>query len=248
MPTILVIEDDSAIRQGVTDALRFAGYEPLAAADGRDGLRLALEAHYQLLLLDLVLPHQSGLQILKTLKTERPGQAVIILSAKGREADRIEGLSLGADDYMVKPFSVRELLARVNAVLRRSTERPPALTQWHFPHGEVDFARQEIRRPDGTREPLSTKACELLRYLASHPGRAVAREEILRHVWDLNPNGIETRTIDMHIAHLRAKIGADQLLTVRGQGYMLAQKGATPGDYSEPSGLAHPPSSTPPSL
>lgn len=222
MPTILLIEDDHAIRRGVSDALRFSGYEVLIAADGRDGMKLALEASYRLLLLDLVLPHHSGLDILKALRAGRSGQAVIILSARGEEADRVRGLSLGADDYVVKPFSVRELLARVDAVLRRTAERPPVLGSWCFAEGEADFARQEIRFSDGRREDLSARECDLLRYLAAHPGRAINRDEILRQVWGLNPKGLETRTVDMHIAHLRAKLGAEHLLTVRGQGYMLA--------------------------
>ncbi len=223
MPTILVIEDDSAIRQGITDALRFTGYETLVAADGKEGMRLALEANYCLLLLDLILPHHSGLDILKALRAKRSGQAVIILSARGEEADRVRGLSLGADDYVVKPFSVREMLARVDAVLRRTSERPPVVSAWSFDDGVVDFERREIHFKDGRREELSTKEAELLRYLAANPSRAIQRDEILRQVWDLNPKGMETRTIDMHIAHLRAKIGAEHLLTVRGQGYMLAQ-------------------------
>lgn len=221
MPTILVIEDDRAIRQGVTDSLRFTGYDVLSADDGRAGMKLAMEATYNLLLLDLVLPHHSGIDILKALKAERSGQAVIILSARGEEADRVRGLSLGADDYVVKPFSVRELLARVDAVLRRTAERPPAVNAWIFSHGEVDFSRHEIRFSDGRREDLSVKESELLRYLAAHPKRAINRDELLRQVWRLNPKGLETRTVDMHIAHLRAKLGPEQLLTVRGQGYML---------------------------
>lgn len=226
MPTILVIEDDSAIRQGITDALRFTGYETLVAADGREGMRLALEANYCLLLLDLILPHHSGLDILKALRAKRSGQAVIILSARGEEADRVRGLSLGADDYVVKPFSVREMLARVDAVLRRTSERPPVVSAWSFDGGKVDFERREIHFKDGRREELSTKETELLRYFAAHPKRAIQRDELLRQVWGLNPKGMETRTIDMHVAHLRAKIGAQHLLTVRGQGYMLAQSPA----------------------
>jgi len=120
---ILVAEDDSAVRQEVVDALSFAGYHVMAAADGRQAMNYALSAQYQLLLLDLIMPHHSGFEVLDALKRNRPGQPVIILSALGEEADRIKGLKMGVDDYVVKPFSVRELLARVDAVLRRSTER-----------------------------------------------------------------------------------------------------------------------------
>jgi len=226
-PTILVIEDDSAIRRGVTDALSFSGYEVLWAADAASGLRKALEATYQLLLLDLVLPNGSGFDILEALRKQRPGQPVIVLSAKGEENDRVRGLRLGADDYVVKPFSVRELLARVEAVLRRAPEREAVNGHWTFEGGIVEFGNRELRRDDGSREELSEREVELLRYLASNSGRAVAREELLRHVWRLDPRNVETRTIDMHIANLRAKLGdngADPkiLVTVRGKGYMLA--------------------------
>lgn len=226
-PTILVIEDDSAIRRGVTDALSFSGYEVLWAADATSGLQKALEATYQLLLLDLVLPNGSGFDILEALRAKRPGQPVIVLSAKGEENDRVRGLRLGADDYVVKPFSVRELLARVEAVLRRAPEREAVNGSWSFEGGTVDFARREVRRGAGEREELSEREIELLRYLLSNAGRAVAREELLRHVWRLDPRSVETRTIDMHVANLRAKLGDTAspprlLVTVRGRGYMLA--------------------------
>ena len=126
-PTILVVEDDAAVRQGIVDALTYAGYAVLSESDGEAGRVTALRANYRLLLLDLVLPGCSGFDILEALKAERAGQPVIILSARGEENDRVRGLKMGADDYVVKPFSVRELLARVDAVLRRSTERPSAV-------------------------------------------------------------------------------------------------------------------------
>lgn len=135
MPTILVIEDDSAIRRGVADALTFGGYEVIEGADGKTGERLALQARFDLLLLDLVLPGASGFDILQALKRDRPGIPIIILSARGEEADRVNGLKFGADDYVVKPFSMKELLARVEAVLRGSPERPPAVSAVAFPGG-----------------------------------------------------------------------------------------------------------------
>ena len=225
-PIILVIEDDSAIRRGVTDALGFSGYEVLWAAEAVTGMKKALEASYQLLLLDLVLPNGSGFEILEALRKQRPGQPVIVLSAKGEENDRVRGLRLGADDYVVKPFSVRELLARVEAVLRRAPEREAVNGRWSFNGGEVDFGNRVVRRADGVQDELSEREAELLRYLAANVGRAVAREELLRHVWRLDPRAIETRTIDMHVANLRAKLGDSTspprlLVTVRGKGYML---------------------------
>ena len=227
MPTILVIEDDSAIRRGVTDALRFAGHTVLEAAEGSAGMEQAQKATFDLLLLDLVLPNYSGFEILRALREHRPGTPVIILSARGEEADRVKGLKLGADDYVVKPFSVRELLARVEAVLRRSPERPKPVHQVSFPNGIADMERLELRFDDGTRTELSEREVKLIEYLAAHSGRAISRDELLRRVWRIDPNHTETRTIDMHIANLRAKLrdnGSEPkfLLTVRGKGYMLA--------------------------
>lgn len=227
MPTLLVIEDDSAIRRGVCDALRFSGYEVLEAAEGLSGMEQAQKASFDLMLLDLVLPNHNGFEILRALREHRPGTPVIILSARGEEADRVKGLKLGADDYVVKPFSVRELLARVEAVLRRSPERPKQVRCVAFPDGEADVERRELRFADGTRAELSERECGLIEYLAAHRGRAISREELLRRVWRIEPRHTETRTIDMHIANLRAKLRDDGanpkfLLTVRGKGYMLA--------------------------
>lgn len=228
MKTLLVIEDDHAIRRGVCDALRFAGYEVLEAAEGSAGMAQALRAKFDLLLLDLVLPNYSGFEILEALKQQRPGTPVIILSARGEEADRVKGLKLGADDYVVKPFSLRELLARVEAVLRRSPERPAPVAQLKLQDCVVDFARLEVRFEDGQRAELSEREVELLHYFAAHRGRAISREELLLRVWRIEPqNHSESRTIDMHIANLRAKLrdvasAPRLLLTVRGKGYMLA--------------------------
>lgn len=223
-PVILVVEDDNAVRQGVVDALSFAGYEVISAADGREGMEKALRASYQLLLLDLVMPHYSGFEVLEALRKERPGQPVIILSARGEEAERVKGLTMGADDYVVKPFSVRELLARVNAVLRRSSERMVGDNSFQYDGGEVDFSRRVIQLADGDRKELSEREGGLLKYLLSNKGRAVAREELLQQVWRIDPKNIETRTIDMHVAYLREKLGEkgpDVVVTVRGKGYMI---------------------------
>ncbi len=224
---ILVIEDDSAIRRGIVDALQFAGYETLEAANGNDGMTHALRATFDLLLLDLILPGPSGFEILHAFHEARPTLPVIVLTARGEEADRVRGLRLGADDYVVKPFSVRELLARVEAVLRRSPERPNHVSKIPVPGGVADLARCEIRYQDGQRSELSEREIELLRYLASNSGRAISRDELLLRVWRLNPKRLHTRTVDMHIANLRAKLHDDPdepkvLLTVRGKGYMFA--------------------------
>jgi DNA-binding response OmpR family regulator len=236
MASILVIEDDAAIRRGLVDALRFAGYEVLQASDGTAGRTEALRATLDLILLDLVLPGPGGLDILAAVRQARPTLPVIILTARGEEADRVRGLRLGADDYVVKPFSVRELLARIEAVLRRSPERPIELRLIPFPRGVADLDRREIRHDDGRREDLSEREAALLGYLAAHAGRAISRDEILRRLWRLDPDRFETRTIDMHIAHLRDKLRDDPaeprvLRTVRGRGYMFA---TPPGDPAAP--------------
>jgi DNA-binding response OmpR family regulator len=226
-PRILAVEDDPAIRRGLVDALRFAGYQVSEAATGKEGLESAVSGDYELLLLDLVLPGVDGLQILREVRRARPTQPVIVLTAKGAEEDRVNGLRLGADDYVVKPFSVKELLARVEAVLRRSPERPADVSRMAIPGGCADFARREVRFDDGARCELSEREAELLRYLAVNAGRAISRDELLANVWRISPRGLSTRTIDMHVARLREKLRDDSadpqvLLTVRGKGYMFA--------------------------
>jgi DNA-binding response OmpR family regulator len=224
---ILTVEDDSAIRRGIVDALRFAGYSPLEAANGEAGLTMALGQSYDLLLLDLVLPGRDGLEILQHVRAAKPTQPVIILTARGAENDRVTGLQLGADDYVIKPFSVKELLARIEAVLRRSPERPRDIERISLPGGTADLARSEIRFDDGERTELSEKEVELLRYLAANAGRAISRDELLLRVWQISPRGLATRTIDMHVTRLREKLRDNPaephvVLTVRGKGYMFA--------------------------
>ncbi len=223
---VLVVEDDAAIRRGIVDALQFEGYATIEAGDGPTGQDRAVGVDCDLVLLDLVLPGRDGLDILSEIRIARPTLPVIILTARGAESDRVEGLRRGADDYVVKPFSVRELLARVEAVLRRSPERPVDVAALAIPGGTVDLQRREVRFEDGARAELSEREAELMRYFACNPGRAIARDEILSRVWRLDPAGIETRTIDMHIARLREKLRDDParprvILTVRGKGYML---------------------------
>ena len=224
---ILVIEDDIAIRQGIVDALAYEGYATYEAGTATRGREMALGVACDLILLDLILPGGDGLEILREVRQARPTLPVVILTARGAEDDRVKGLQLGADDYVVKPFSVKELLARVAAVLRRSPERPSDVSDFKIPGGIADLARREVRFDDGQREELSEREIELLRYLAQNAGRAISRDEILSRVWGLDPSGIETRTIDMHIARLRDKLRdngpqPNVLLTVRGKGYMVA--------------------------
>jgi DNA-binding response OmpR family regulator len=224
---VLIIEDDAAIRRGLADALAFAGYEVIQAVDGHEGLRSATHGGYDVLLLDLVLPGPDGMKILAEVRTSRPTVPVIILTARGEEADRVKGLTLGADDYVVKPFSVKELLARVEAVLRRSPERGPDVKKVRFEGGTVDLSRREVVFDKGERREISERDAELLRYLAGNAGRAISRDEILNRVWRLDPDSVETRAIDMQIARLREKLDDDPespriILTVRNKGYMFA--------------------------
>lgn len=222
--TILAIEDDSAIRRGIVDALTFSGYVVIESSDGLIGQRLAIESEYDLLLLDLGLPGAPGMEILRAVRKLRPTQPVIILTAKGEEADRVQGLRDGADDYVVKPFSVKELIARVESLLRRSSMRS-GTDPIAFENGVIDFERRELRYNDQSRAELSEKEADLLQYLIANSGRAISRDELLASVWQISPKGISTRTIDMHIVRLREKLrdvsdNPSILLTVRGKGYM----------------------------
>lgn len=222
---ILVIEDDHAIRRGITDALRYSGYTVDEAARGNEGLRKALATQYDLLLLDLALPEMDGMAILQTLRADRPAQPVIILTARGSEPDRVKGLLTGADDYVVKPFSIRELLARIEAVLRRSPQRPEPVTDVTVPGGRLDITRDRIVFDDGEVTQLSSTEAMLLRYLVNSRGKVVTRDELLARVWKMNPEGQMTRTVDMTIARLREKIrdtGTPPIIeTVRGKGYVF---------------------------
>ncbi len=230
---MLVVEDDAAIRRGLVDTLQFGGYTVIACADGAEGLATALSAQLDLAVLDVMLPKASGLQILAEVRRARPSLPVILVTARGSEQDRVNGLQIGADDYVVKPFSSKELLARVTAVLRRSAERPSDVGRITIAGRAIDFDRREVDRPDRSRAQLSEKETELLRYLVQNRGRAIARSELLERVWGLPSGGDSaTRAIDMHIVNLRDKLAdpSDRpqvVLTVRGKGYMLAA-GDTP--------------------
>lgn len=226
---ILVVEDDAAIRRGVIDALRFAGYEPFEAATYADALKqVALRTH-DLLLLDLVLPGGSGLDVMTKARQAQPAVPVIAVTALGSEGDRVGGLARGADDYVVKPFSLKELLARIEAVLRRSAERPSDVQTISVPGARVDLERREVRHRSGELVELSERECELLGYLARNPGRAISRDELLQRIWKLEPSSVTTRTIDMTVARLREKLGEGgerAIVTVRGKGYMLGLSGS----------------------
>jgi DNA-binding response OmpR family regulator len=226
--TILIVEDDASIRRGVSDALTFSGYRVREAADGRAGLEAAVTGEVDLVLLDILMPRMDGLAMLAEVRKSKPALPVIFLTAIGEESDRVKGLRLGADDYVVKPFGVQELLARVEAVLRRTPARPAWTGGVVVAAGRtIDLARREVRLADGTVNGLSQRESELLAYLVGNRGRAVSREELLQHVWGLDPRGVQTRTIDMAVARLREALRDDParpavIVTVRAKGYMLA--------------------------
>lgn len=227
---VLVVEDDPAIRRGLADALRFGGYAVHEAADGKTGLAAALGTDLDLVLLDVMLPAMDGFQVLAEVRRARPALPVILVTARGAEGDRVAGLTGGADDYVVKPFSAKEVLARVAAVLRRSAERPRAVGTLAIGGRTVDFESREVRAPGRAAESLSEREAAVLRYLAASAGRVVSRDELLQRVWGLDPKGVTTRTVDMHVARLREKLGDDaaeptMIVTVRGVGYRL-EKGA----------------------
>ena len=224
---IVVIEDEQAIRRGVADALRASGYEVAEAGDGEKGLAEASRPGVDLVLLDLLLPRRDGLEVLRELRGVRSTLPVIILTARGTEDDRVRGLKMGADDYVLKPFSARELLARVEAVLRRSLGRPAEVQRARLGRAVVDLERREVRWPGGERTELSETEGAILAFLVAHRKRAVSRDELLTRIWGIEPAGLETRTIDMHIARLRTKLRdpsgrkcPEAILTVRAHGYM----------------------------
>ena len=222
---ILIIEDDGAIRRGIVDAVRFAGYAALEAGDARKGMDLAVTADCALVLLDLVLPGGDGLEILRRVRATRPTLPVIILTARGEEADRVRGLELGADDYVVKPFSVRELLLRVQSVLRRSM--PAAQTSAAIEFGPVRVDRDAHRVwVHGEEAELTALEFKLLATFMSRVGRLQTRGTLLRDVWGVSGE-LQTRTVDTHVKRLREKLGLgrDLVETVRGSGYRMIDPG-----------------------
>jgi DNA-binding response OmpR family regulator len=221
-PVILVIEDDLSIRRGMTAALRYASYEVREAGDGVTGSVLAVAGDLDLVLLDLVLPRRDGIEVLRRIRREDPALPVIVVTARGAEEERVRGLELGADDYVVKPFSARELLARVEAVLRRSPGRPQLIRHLQLAAAEVDLDRGQVRLAGGASEELSKLEADVLRYLARSRDRIVSRDELLARVWRQKPHLVATRSVDMTIARLRKKLGdPGALVTVRGKGYRL---------------------------
>ncbi|MFG0325956.1 MAG: response regulator transcription factor [Phycisphaerales bacterium JB037] len=228
---ILVVEDDEPIRRGIADALDYNGYAVLEAPDGRAGLDAACSQDIDLVLLDIMMPKLNGFEMLEQLRRAKPGLPVIFLTARGEPSDKISGLKLGADDYVVKPFNADELLARVEAVLRRSAERPRTLGIIEAPGLRIDLERRRVTHADGTTTDLSEREAEVLGYLAASPGRVVSRDELLQRVWGIDPRGVQSRTVDMAIARLREQLRDDPanprvIRTVRAKGYAFADDAA----------------------
>ena len=226
--TVCVVEDDPAIRRGLVDSLTFAGYAVLECPDGDSARRTLEHAEVDLVLLDVVLPGLDGLDYLPELREAKPRLPVILVTARGAEEDRVRGLRTGADDYVVKPFSSSELLARVEAVLRRSAERPADVGGATYDGGRVDVERREVVRDDGAVKQLTERELEVFLHLARNPGRAIARDELLRCVWGIDPRGVTTRTVDMAVARLRERLRDDKqqpriVRTVRNKGYALGE-------------------------
>ena len=224
MSRILVVEDDAAILRGLADNLKFESYDVLAAADGEMAYRLAREKKPDLIVLDLMLPKMSGYELCRKLRGEGFAAPILMLTARGEEADRVLGLDLGADDYVTKPFSVRELLARIRALLRRAQPARPLPDEVHFGDVTMNFRSYEARKADQLLQ-LTRKEFGILRLLAARPGEVVTRDELLNEVWGYE-NYPTTRTVDNHIATLRAKLENNpseprHLQTVHGVGYKL---------------------------
>ena len=222
MTKILIVEDEPNMVSGLRDNFEFEGYEVITAADGVSGLDRALRESPDLVLLDVMMPRMSGLDVCKQLKAKRPSVPVIMLTARGQEVDKVVGLELGADDYVTKPFSIRELLARVKAVLRRSRAPRQDQGQYAFGDVEVNLRSCQVARK-GKALDVSSKEFELLKYFLCHAGEALSRDRLLEDVWgyDRFPS---TRTVDAHIVRLRQKLEPKPdeprfILTIHGTGY-----------------------------
>ena len=222
MTRILIVEDEPNMVAGLRDNFEFEGYEVLTAYDGAEGLQRALAESPDLIVLDVMMPKMSGLDVCKQLKAKRPSIPIIMLTARGQEVDKVVGLELGADDYVTKPFSIRELIARVKAVLRRGQKVPKEQERYSFGDAEVDLRACRVSR-NGKNLDFSSTEFELLKYFVCHPGEVLSRDRLLEEVWgyDSYPT---TRTVDAHLVRLRQKLEPNPeqprfFLTVHGTGY-----------------------------
>ena len=236
MKRVLIIEDDESMVFGLTGALEADGYGVLAARSGPEGLRLAFDQGPDLILLDLMLPGMSGFEICKRIRDQQVRCPIIMLTSRSEENDRVFGLELGADDYVTKPFSLRELLARVRAHLRRgapevgATAEPPSRVR--LGDTVVDLDRHEVHRA-GRLQPLTRREFGLLEYMIRHPSEVISRERLLKEAWGYAENQT-TRTVDNHVLRLRKHIEPDPdrpryIRTARGSGYLFDPRPPLPG-------------------
>src|SRR5262245_56498148 len=225
--TILVVDDEPTLRETIVEALEADGFRVIPAADGREALTRFRAERPDLVLLDLMLPELSGIEVCRIIRAES-GVPIVMLTAKDSELDKVVGLELGADDYVTKPFSLRELSARIRALFRRSEQAvapgPPGPTVVDLGRVQVDLAGHRLLR-NGETVPIKPKAFELLVFLLRHPGQAFTRDQLLEHVWGYDYAG-ETRTVDVHVHWLRSTLEDDAsapkyIHTVRGVGYVF---------------------------
>jgi len=221
---ILVVEDDSALLGGLLDVLVFNGYDVKGVEDGGVGLRVGLDEQFDLMVLDVMLPTTDGFAICREIRKHKPGQGIIIITAKGAEDDIVTGFKAGADDYITKPFSLREVMVRVEAVLRRTGKN---LGDEEVHHRNIFFDGKNLKASAGNRSvELTRREMDIVIYLHRHKDRIVSKKELLTEVWRYADADIETRTVDIHILKLRKKItgliGTTPVIeTIRGEGYRL---------------------------
>jgi DNA-binding response OmpR family regulator len=225
MRKVLIVEDDESMVAALKDGFEYEGYAVSVARDGAEGLRLAVESPSDVMILDVMLPRMNGLDVCREIRRQGGRLPIIMLTARGQEIDKVLGLKLGADDYITKPFGFMELMARVEAVLRRTSGEDGAAQAYRFGDVAVDFERGEARKGERSLD-LSAREFRLLRYFVEHRGKVVGREELLDAVWDLEDAPL-TRTVDMHVAKLRKKIEDDPatprfIVTVHRVGYKFA--------------------------
>jgi len=223
---ILLVEDEPGLVITLSDLLTCEGYTVESAKDGPTGLERATKEKFDLLILDVMLPGKNGFDVCRELRQQGKDVAVLMLTAKTQLTDRVVGLKLGADDYLTKPFEPPELLARVEALLRRvKREKLAPVAQFQFAEIEIDFERGDVRK-SGLPVNMAAKELELLRYLVDHRGKVVSRDELLEDVWEYQP-GVSSRTVDVHVAWLRQKLEENpqnprHIHTVRGVGYRFS--------------------------
>lgn len=224
-PKILIVEDEPEMVVGLRDNFTFEGYQVLVANDGEAGVETALTSKPDLVVLDVMLPRLSGLDVCRRLRRQGFSAPILMLTARGQEIDKVVGLEVGADDYITKPFSIRELIARIRAHLRRAANSMGTIGSYAFADVEIDFGKYQATKA-GRRLLLSAREFELLHYLIVHKGETVSREQLLNQVWGYDSFS-NTRTVDNHIAKLRQKLEDDSsdpkfILTVHGVGYRFA--------------------------